>query len=141
MDRIRIERIEARYRDGWPRDLMHVRRSAFNRGPGPYPLRRQVCWYVRAVVDRPHRKPKLVGYVVAYPVYDDTASFDEIAVLKEYQGHGVASALTANTVDWLKDNGIQDISGLAIHPAMSHLFRRHNIGGTGGPPTPPLNTG
>jgi GNAT superfamily N-acetyltransferase len=125
MVEVTISRVIARYRR-WPRDMRRVRKSAFGSFDNqPTCLRRVDCWIVRA-----ERGGRLVAYALAYDIGGDRsmACLDEVAVLARYQGSGVGTAVTAAAVGWIRENGIEHISCLAIDHRMARILTRLQLG-------------
>ena len=115
--------------DEWPRDMRRVRRSAFSNRQLPPMLNRLPCWLVRA-----RRGRKLIGYAWAFDLSDDGtwAVIDDVAVHASFQNQGAGSALLAELVPWLRDDGFVTITGMAIDPRMQTIFDRHGV--SSGPP-------
>lgn len=138
---MKISRDGPRRHEEWPTDMKRVRDSAFRHSPltfaerltrrrrywaesGRYPhlLTTYNCWTVRAEVDG-----VLVGYVWGYLVSEDDAwaYIDDVGVHAAQQGRGVGRALIDEIVVWLRESGVEEITGLPTDERMARIFRHH----------------
>ncbi|MDO8459536.1 MAG: GNAT family N-acetyltransferase [Nanoarchaeota archaeon] len=88
-------------------------------------LERIKCYYKNSFIFCAKIKNKILGFVIfeTYDWYDGKrACINEIVVSKESQGKGIGKALIKYSEDYLKNEGVKDISLTASTKAKSFLL-------------------
>ena len=101
-----------------PREFQKVRVSAFpTHGQWPHARGRE-----RHVVAA-RRNRVLVGFCLLFTDLEEGhADLNDLAVRSDQQRAGVGHAVCAHAVEWMRELGIREITGWAIHPGSQRIF-------------------